>query len=79
VSAELGEANGKIVGRSLNLAAAQVEPGVTVSFSFSQNPPPEIVSANASVDPCDWVSATVEAEECPLTLPAVELSQVPGH
>ncbi len=73
------DANGKIVGGAQDLAEAQVEPGATVSFSFSGYPPPQIVSAKASEDLCEWVSASVEGEACPLKLPPVEISQVPGY
>ncbi len=73
------DANGKIVGGAQNLAQAQVEPGATVSFSFSEYPPPEIVSAKASVDPCDWEEASFEGDQCPLTLPSVPIGQVPGY
>ncbi len=72
-------ASGKIVGGGQVFAEAQVEPGATVSFGFSEYPPPEIASAEMSVDPCDWVSASVEGQECPLRLPPVEISQVPGY
>jgi hypothetical protein len=71
-------ASGKIVGGAQDFAGAQVEPRTTVSFGFSHYLPPEIVSAMASVDPCDWVSPAVQGSDCPLTLPPVEISQVPG-
>ena len=57
-------AKGNVVGGNFDLTGAAVEPGATVSFSFSEYPPPEIASARASVDPCGGSLGT-----CPVRVP----------
>lgn len=69
---------GKIVGGAFEFSGATLEPKAAVSFNLSEYPPTEVVRARISVDPCDWLLASIGAESCPVSVTPTVRGPFPG-